>query len=511
MAHPEQAEARRGPALAIAFGGAFGLAVTTAFGPKALAFGALLFLIACAVALREATAPVFTWPNALAALLTIIWLIPIKLYTLPVDLGFNLEVYRLFLLILVFAWVVAGINGTAKVDTVGHTWPFLLLTIGALATQITYMRGVESDLLQTEALKTVSYFLSFLIAFLLIASIVRSVAEAEFLVKTLVIGGVLVGFAALYESSSGYNLFSELDSFIPLDREPREVFEERGGRLRVYASAQHPIALGVALVMLLPLSLYLAQSAVAKGVRRFWLGATLVIAVAAMTTVSRTTVIMLIVMGLVALRLRPKMLARYWPLLLLLPVVVHFAAPGALGGLYKSFFPKEGLVADLSGRAGQGGSGRFADVGPGFDLWSESPVVGVGLGAELTAPAPSGPRDAVPGAQPEEEIIFDNQYLNTLVTMGVVGFVGALWFIWGAAIKLGKAARRTFEQQGDLLAACSVSCVGFGMSMLTFDALSFVQCTLVFFIIAALGLRVRALIRAQPRPLSVPAPTSMVR
>ena len=31
---------------------------------------------------------------------------------------------------------------------------------------------------------------------------------------------------------------------------------------------------------------------------------------------------------------------RFWPLLLVLPVAIHFAVPGALGGIYKAFYPR---------------------------------------------------------------------------------------------------------------------------------------------------------------------------
>ena len=39
------------------------------------------------------------------------------------------------------------------------------------------------------------------------------------------------------------------------------MLELRGGRLRVHASAQHPIALGVALTMVVPIAVVLAQHA----------------------------------------------------------------------------------------------------------------------------------------------------------------------------------------------------------------------------------------------------------
>jgi polysaccharide biosynthesis protein PslJ len=479
--------------------GGLGLALGAAIGPQALVIAAVFFVTSCVLAIREASVPVLTWPNALATLIAIIWLIPIKVYALPIDLPFNLEVYRLFLLVLIFAWAAAGMAGRETVDGAGHAWPVAFLAFGAIATQISYLRELPAGPLEVEAIKTLSYFLSFLIVFLMFASVVKRVDEVEKLVRVLVIGGAVVALEALLESRTNHNLFSDLGRFLPLELQPRELEDMRGGRLRVFASAQHPIALGCALVLIVPLALYLAQTAVVKARRWFWLAAALVIATGAMTTISRTTVVMLTTMAVVGLMLRAHLLVRYLPLVLLLPFVVHFVAPGALGALYNSFFPEEGLVADLEGRAGQGGSGRLADIGPGLERWSESPIVGRGLGS-LSAPTAAGPRargDGRAGAKVDDtEVIFDDQYLNTIVTMGIVGIVGAIWFIWGAAIKLGAAAKITRGPPGDLIAACSVSCAGFAASLFLFDAFSFVQATLVFCIIAALGLRLRELTRS---------------
>jgi hypothetical protein len=94
-------------------------------------------------------------------------------------------------------------------------------------------------------------------------------------------------------------------------------------------------------------------------------------------------------------------------------------------------------------------------------------------------------------------MIFDDQYLESLVSLGLVGMIGVLWFVWGTVVKLVRSAKRTpGGEVGDLLVACAVSTAGFAVSMLTFDAFSFVQATLFFCVIAALGLRTRALVRA---------------
>jgi hypothetical protein len=251
--------------------------------------------------------------------------------------------------------------------------------------------------------------------------------------------------------------------------------------------------------MAIPLALVLAQYAATRVRTMFWLLAAGFCALGALTTVSRTIVAMAIVMVIVGFLLRPEQVVRFWPMIFVLPLIGHAVAPGALGGLYNSIFPEEGLAHDLSGRPGLGGSGRLADLGPGLDLWRESPLVGHGLGFVPTTSISiaEGAIDKTPGFV----IIFDNQYLATLVALGVLGLIATIWVVWGAAIKLTKAGRRHRSgPEADLVSACAVSCAGFGMSLLLFDAFAFVQVTLVFFIIAAIGLRVREL-GLEPAPV----------
>ena len=140
-------------------------------------------------------------------------------------------------------------------------------------------------------------------------------------------------------------------------------------------------------------------------------------------------------------------------MLLILPVAIHFVAPGALGGLYKSFFPKEGLIGDVQGRAGEAGSGRFADIGPGLRIWTESPVVGHGPGSTIKFQR----EETHLGPAPIPPVIFDNQYMSTLVQLGLLGLIGAFMLVWGSTLRLFRAAQRSTGPPSDLLTACAVS------------------------------------------------------
>jgi hypothetical protein len=271
--------------------------------------------------------------------------------------------------------------------------------------------------------------------------------------------------------------------------------------LRVYASAQHPIALGCALTMMIPLSIYLAEQAVTKWRSRAWAATAIVLATGAFGTISRTIVVMGIVMLLMWLVVRRQQIQRFWPMLFMLPVFAHFAAPGALGGIWKAFFPKEGLVNSLGGRAGEGGSGRLADYAAARTLWEEASPVGIGPGGQALISVEAGRRieEGLAAVTSAANLIFDNQYLTTLVEFGILGVVALAWLTWGAAFKLGKLARRNHDPAGDLMAVCAVSCAGFAASMYLFDAIAFIQATLVFFVVAALGLRARELVLARQR------------
>ncbi|MGH3024512.1 MAG: O-antigen ligase family protein [Gaiellaceae bacterium] len=482
--------ARRTVPLALAAFGGLAFLATIPLGAKATAGGAIVLLLACLLALRDTAVPVFTWANMAASLALLVWLVPIKTYSLPVDLPFALEPYRLFLLLLVFAWFVGLIEGRSSLSAQGQAYPLLLLTGVLFATQIVNFDEVNLATGEPEALKSLSYFLSFVIVYLLVTSTLDSLPAIDKLLRVFIVGAGIVAVSAIYDSRVSYNVFEHLHQWIPvLEFHPREVDAARGGLLRVYGSAQHPIALSVALLMSVPLAIYLAGRAASVMRARLWAAIAVVCAAAALATVSRTTVVMIIAMAIVAVVLRGRAMARYWPLLLVLPVVVHFVAPGALGGIYKAFFPEGGLVTSLEGRAGQTGSGRFADFGPGFELWRERPLVGIGIGEQTV------PSNAPPGASAADTppLIFDNQYLNSVVTMGTLGFLAVVWFVWGSVLGLARAARRRLGQPSDLLAACSISAAGFGASMAVFDAFYFVQCTLFFFLIVAIGFRARAL------------------
>lgn len=448
---------------------------------------------------------VLTYRRGVAGLVLLMWLVPMKLYRLPVHLPFNLEPYRLYLIVLIGCLAVGVLVGGVHVTAAGNGRALAMLGAAAVAAQFANWGAIQAAT-SGQALKSLSYFVSVLVVFVVVATAMETREDVEAVVRVVVAGACIVGLSVVYEAHRHYNVFAHLQSFLPFlhylgqtgaagaTGAAQGLSAVRLGTLRVRGSAQDPIALGVVLAMCLPLGVHVASRARTRLRSRAWLLATLVVTAGALATVSRTVVVMLVSMLVVGLILRKRAITRRWPVLIVLLAVVHFASPGAMSHLARAFNPKGGLVAQQAKRSGQVGSGRLADFGPGLKTWAKEPIFGYGLGtgANDDSGQPVG-RQIVEAGAP---VIFDDQYLGGLVSMGIVGLVAIVWFVWGTVLKLGRAARRGGAHT-DLLAACAVACTGFGVSMATFDAFSFVQSTFMFFVVAALGLRARALISAQ--------------
>src|SRR5262249_55891083 len=159
---------------------------------------------------------------------------------------------------------------------------------------------------------------------------VRSEKQIDALIKVLVSGGAVVAGFAVVESRTHFNVFDHLASMVPFLRFEPTVsgpLDMRG--YRAFGSAQHPIALSAALLLLLPVAVYLVQR---TGQRRWW-AAALVLLIGAMATTSRTSVIMLLVAMIVFVCLRPREMKRLWPALIPALALIHFALPGTIGTL----------------------------------------------------------------------------------------------------------------------------------------------------------------------------------
>jgi hypothetical protein len=325
-------------------------------------------------------------------------------------------------------------------------------------------------------IKKLLFFASFFLVSYLIISVVRSIDDIDFIVRVLAYGGSFVALFAMVERSTGYDLFDHVQSVLPFLKTNAAGIQHftRGGRLRVYASAQHPIALGAALAMLIPLAIYRA----AAFKQRRWWALALLLVVGSLSSGSRTPVIQILVIAIVFLRARPVSVRRFWPAIIPAMVIIHFAAPGAIGTAFGSFFPRGGLVAQQQDAAV--GSGRLATAGPAIHAeLMPNPLFGEGFGTRVTTPTPAVP---VPNAP-----ILDDGWLGILLETGVAGAFAFVWLFVRFVRRLIPAAKADDTARGWLLTATAASVASFGASMFFYDAFSFIQSTFLLFILIGLG------------------------
>jgi polysaccharide biosynthesis protein PslJ len=414
------------------------------------------------------------WRALLALTILLILFIPIRRYTLPGDMPFQLEPYRLAVGLMIVAWFASLlVDPRVRLKRSGLERPLLLLTIAVLGSVVVNGATPDSPATSSDVFKTLMFFASFFLVFYLVISVVKTREHVDFLVKLLVLGGAVLGGLAVIESRTGFNPFNQLSDYVPfLKTSFIQEIEGRVGRVRAYGPAQHPIALGAAFVMLLPLAIYLARGV---GRARWWLAAA-ALGMGVFATLSRTSILMMVAVVLVFLMLRPKETKRLWPALIPAIVVIHFALPGHLGTLKSSFFPTGGLIAEQQSSAGsRAASGRIADLGPAFREISAQPVLGQGFGSRVES-----------GAHANASIL-DNQWLDVALETGIAGLAAWLWLFIRFIRRTGREAKRDDSSRGWLLTAIVASVTGYAVGMLTFDAFAFIQVTFLLFILLGFG------------------------
>jgi hypothetical protein len=424
---------------------------------------------------------IMRWPSLIGALIVVILAIPIRRYALPSGLPFELEPYRLVVAGLAACWMATMlIEPRFRFPRTPLNAPLVLLVITILFSVAVNSKSIGVQGIDDVVLKKVTFFLSFVAVTFMVATVVRTRRDIDNVVKALVIGGGALALLAIIESRTSTNVFNSMHGALPfLEFNHEEVLVGddalgRGGRARAYASAQHPIALGAALVVLTPLALYLVQ---ATG-RRIWWVPTALLAVGAIGSVSRTPFLMLVAVGLVLLWFKPRQARRAAPAVLAMVVLVHAVLPGAIGGIKGAFFPEGGLVAEQQQKAGQVGSGRVADVGPALDQWATQPFLGQGWGTRITPPDDRS-----------NAMVLDNQWLASLLEVGAIGVFAMGWLLVRGVRQLRKIERLSPTGPRGWLATClAASITAFGVGMLTYDAFSFIQVTVLIFIVFGLAI-----------------------
>lgn len=218
---------------------------------------------------------------------------------------------------------------------------------------------------------------------------------------------------------------------------------------RPAGTARHPIELGAALAMVLPIALHFAFSA--EGRDRVWRWVCVgLLGLAIPMSLSRTAILGVIVVTIVLLPTWPPVRQRAalviggaWA------TVMWLAIPGLVGTL-RNLFTNAGTDPSVTDR-----TARYARIG---GLLAHHVVFGRGLGTFI----------------PSRYFILDNQYIGTTLETGLVG-LAALLLVMVVSYGSARGARRLMSDpvERDLAQSLAASAAVALVVFFTFDALSF--------------------------------------
>ncbi|MFI2562885.1 O-antigen ligase family protein [Paenarthrobacter sp. NPDC018779] len=239
--------------------------------------------------------------------------------------------------------------------------------------------------------------------------------------------------------------------------------QSRGGFVRAAGMASHPLEYGVVLVASLPVAIAFAVTDRHRGWLLRWAPAA-IISAAAVLSVSRSALTAFAVAIVALVPSWPKKIRRRAMLLaVVLAGALYVLTPGMLGTLRGLF---------TVGTQDPSISSRTSAYSTAFGMLANNPVVGRGFGTFLP-----------------DYVIVDNQYLGTLVELGVLGllaFLGVIACALAAAWRGRKLATDPAGQQLSQAVLASVAAIA--VTFAFFDGLSFaMSASVLFFMLGISG------------------------
>jgi hypothetical protein len=415
------------------------------------------------------------WPNTtrvlpwmVAGFMALIWLTPFNQMQLGQNTPVDLKLDRLVLPVIVVTWVLALTAGGRAAPRLRFTWIHAalgaLVAIGFLSVALDarYLNHVlELDL----ATKKLPLLVSYLVLFVITASVVRRNEVRSFLNYTLVLAAIC-GLGLVWEYRLHQNLFYDVSGvlfpFFNIE-ESLAGSTDSIGRAQVRGPAEPGVEAVAMLAMALPIALVGIMSSKEWRARILY-GLAACALVAGMFATFRKTALLAPVSVIVTLAyFRRRELLKLAPLGMVVVVLVSALSPGAMGSTVSQFFRSDrtaiGTVSD-----------RTADydaIRP--DLWSNL-AFGRGWGTY----------------NHESYRILDSEILHRTVETGVLGLLAfvliplAVLFCTRATI----ASRDPTWAPPALIGAAAAVC--FLVISTLYDALSFPHATYVFLCMAGL-------------------------
>jgi hypothetical protein len=423
-------------------------------------------------------------PWALAGFLTMVWLVPFDSISLPVSLPLDARLDRPALIAVAALWVLSlvGSRTVTRLRMSAVHWALLLLLSVAVLSLVlngpTIVRLNELDL----PLRKLALLFSYALLFVIVASSIKPL-EVRNLTVLMVGLASITAVGALVEYRTGYNaFFTWATHVLPVERPGELGNVDSIGRKSIIGPTIHPLAVAMMMALALPFAMIgFLDSPERKQKLRYAAAIALMLA-AAVATQRKTSFVAPIFGTVVLLCYRPRAAVKLLPIAALLLVIVHIAAPGALGGVSEQLKPGNLLGVSTT-------KDRQSDYGAIKPDVLRHPLIGRGYESY----------------DQKKYRILDNQYLTLLIGMGALGvlaYLGVFAAIFGLAHGV---ARSGDPDRAPPAIACAAAIASLVVGSALLDTLALPQ--LPYLICFIGGLVVASQKRTAPmRRLAVAAP-----
>ncbi len=451
-------------------------------------------------------------PWFLAGFLLMLFLVPIDSTEVRIHLPVGSEIDRFGIAVLVFAWIWFGGDQRAFLRTprsklyVTAACVFLLVAIASLLLDAGRIVNVGEF---TLAEKRFALLGSFLILSWFTLTALRFEDVHGF--TTYLIGlASITAVGIIVERKTGYNAFYNLSGIVfkpiaTVAPSPTIITPtvQTGGRVFVVGPTLHGLAAATLLVVVSPFAF--VRMLHARSRASWWLNAIAfsLMFTGAMATEKKTALFVpLAAIAYIAMH-RPRQVMRLAPAgIVALGIAVHVASPHSLG-----------LILNVNNDLNSNSTGhRIIDFQRLMPDIATHPVLGRGYGT-------------LNPDQPNLFRINDNEYLDELWEVGIVGLLAYIGMVLSPVILARRAIRARDPVVAPLALASSAGCVAFFVVGALFDAFSYPQAPYMFFLVAALTtiaaagpegnvaptLAVKRRLELWRRPARTPAPATAAR
>jgi len=464
------------------------LTFLTGFG---LSAGILLLLIAVrrgspARALRHpaaATAPTGQpehrsddWPHTtrllpwmLAGFMALLWLLPFNAIELNAALPIDLKLDRLVLPFIVVAWLASMIAGGISAPRLRFTR--IHAAVGAFVVCATLSvvldaRYLNQTLELDASLKRIPLLISYVALFFITASVVRRSEVWAYTRYTLILAAIC-SIGIVWEYRFKTNLFYDLsDKLLPGIFNVGLISDASGiddiGRRAVIGPAELPLEAVAMLSMVLPIGVVFVMQSKEWRSRILTALAVCLLLAATIATFRKSALVAPISAVLTLAYFRRRELLKLAPLGLVLIVVIHVLAPGALGSTAIQFDANRLGVSTVSDRTVD-----YDAIRP--DVWTNL-AFGRGWGSYNHV----------------DYRLLDSEILHRLVEMGVIGLLAFLAMGIAVVAATRKLIAARDPKWSPLALIGAAAAVPFVVASALFDVLSFPHATYIFLYLAGL-------------------------